>query len=127
MAVFLLTARHGAGYTPPPCTGIFADVPCPGLYKHADYIEQFYREGITAGCSTAPLGYCPDAIVTKREAAVFLLGSREPAGYLPPFVPVSFSMSPVQGKSNMPTTSKRSLVGVSTPAAAPATSAPSRL
>lgn len=29
MAVFLLKAMHGNGYQPPPCTGIFADVPCP--------------------------------------------------------------------------------------------------
>ena len=31
MAVFLLKARHGGSYAPPPCAGIFEDVPCPSL------------------------------------------------------------------------------------------------
>ncbi|MFY9550991.1 MAG: S8 family serine peptidase, partial [Thermoanaerobaculia bacterium] len=29
MAVFLLKAEHGSAYTPPVCTGVFADVACP--------------------------------------------------------------------------------------------------
>ena len=36
MAVFLLKARHGLCYTPPPCTGIFADVPCPSDVRALD-------------------------------------------------------------------------------------------
>jgi hypothetical protein len=28
MAVFLLKVKHGSSYVPPPCTGIFVDVPC---------------------------------------------------------------------------------------------------
>ena len=85
MAVFLLKAKHGVGYTPPSCTGtgIFADVSCPSGFA-VNFIEEFYREGITSGCGENPLRYCPDANVTKQEEAVFLLGSREPAGYVPP-------------------------------------------
>jgi hypothetical protein len=30
MAVFLLKIKHGAGYVPPPCAGIFDDVTCGG-------------------------------------------------------------------------------------------------
>ncbi|HTY41401.1 MAG TPA: choice-of-anchor tandem repeat GloVer-containing protein [Thermoanaerobaculia bacterium] len=48
MAVFLLKIEHGPAYAPPACTPFFGDVLCPSLF--ADWIEQFYAEGITAGC-----------------------------------------------------------------------------
>jgi S-layer homology domain len=78
MAVFLLAA---AGITPPACTppGIFSDVPCPGGF--ADWIEELYNLGITAGCNASPLQYCPDSPVTRAEMAVFLLAT---AGITPP-------------------------------------------
>jgi hypothetical protein len=31
MAVFLLKVKHGSNYVPPPCTGIFIDVPCAAV------------------------------------------------------------------------------------------------
>jgi uncharacterized repeat protein (TIGR03803 family) len=49
MAVFLLKIEHGGSYSPPACTPLFADVACPSLF--ADWIEQLFAEGITAGCS----------------------------------------------------------------------------
>jgi hypothetical protein len=49
MAVFLLKIEHGGVYTPPACTPFFGDVLCPSLF--ADWIEELYDEGITAGCS----------------------------------------------------------------------------
>jgi hypothetical protein len=49
MAVFLLKAKHGAGYLPPSCTGLFSDVACPSGFA-VDWIEQLYNEGITGGC-----------------------------------------------------------------------------
>ena len=69
MAVFLLKTRHGAGYVPPPCAGIFADVDCGGN-PFADWIEQLAAEQITAGCGHG--NYCPDASNTRGEMAVFL-------------------------------------------------------
>ena len=66
MAVFLLKTKHGSGYLPPPCTGVFADVSCPSLF--ADWIEQLAAEQITGGCgggNTVPTTptrgrkYCP--------------------------------------------------------------------
>ena len=57
MAVFLLRTEHGSNYTPPPATGIFADVPI--TFWAADWIEQLYQEGITSGCNQNPLSYCP--------------------------------------------------------------------
>ncbi|MCP6768680.1 S-layer homology domain-containing protein, partial [Klebsiella pneumoniae] len=49
MAVFLLKIEHGSNYAPPACTPTFADVACPSLF--ADWIQQLFAEGITAGCS----------------------------------------------------------------------------
>jgi hypothetical protein len=68
-AVFVIKAEHGNGYTPPPATGtLFGDVPADGFA--ADYIEQLAHEGITAGCGGGQ--FCPDASVTRGQAAVFL-------------------------------------------------------
>ncbi|MFZ5820640.1 MAG: S-layer homology domain-containing protein, partial [Chloroflexota bacterium] len=69
MAVFLLIAEHGTGYTPPPATGLFNDVPADNGF--AKWIEQLVAEGITGGCGGG--NFCPDAPVTREQMAVFLL------------------------------------------------------
>ena len=56
MAVFLLRAKHGAGYTPPAATGVFGDVDL--AYWAVAWIEQLAAEGITAGCGGG--NYCPE-------------------------------------------------------------------
>jgi ELWxxDGT repeat protein len=69
MAVFLLRARHGGSYVPPPATGTrFADV--PASYWAAPWIEQLAAEGITNGCDVGL--YCPGRTVARAEMAVFL-------------------------------------------------------
>jgi ELWxxDGT repeat protein len=69
MAIFLLRARHGAAYTPPPATGTrFTDV--PANFWAAAWIEQLAAEGITNGCDTNL--YCPNKTVGRAEMAVFL-------------------------------------------------------
>ena len=83
LARWLLLARYGNLYAPPPCTGIFVDVPCEGT-ANSDYIEELYNEGITAGCSADPLMYCPNDPVTRAQMAVFLLAAKEGVGYTPP-------------------------------------------
>ncbi len=84
MAVFLLKGEHGGLYTPPPCTGLFADVECmPTPAFAVDWIEQLFDEGITAGC--LPLGnYCPSSPVRRDEMAVFLLKSKYGSAHTPP-------------------------------------------
>jgi subtilisin-like proprotein convertase family protein len=82
MAVFLLRGIHGAAYTPPAPSGIFADVPVN--HPFAAWIEQLFAEGITSGCGTNPLRYCPDHGVTRGAMAIFLLRSKHGAGYQPP-------------------------------------------
>jgi len=56
---------------PPTATGIFADVP-PGYFA-IDWIEDLYARGITAGCGTNPLRYCPDQAVPREQMAAFLV------------------------------------------------------
>jgi hypothetical protein len=71
MAVFLLKAKYGAGYTPPPVgsgTG-FGDVP-PDYWAGA-FIKQLVAEAITAGCGSG--NYCPEQSVTRAQMAVFLV------------------------------------------------------
>jgi hypothetical protein len=70
MAVFLLRAKHGGGYQPPPATGtMFTDVPV--THTFGGWIEQLAREGITGGCGSTT--YCPEATITRGQMAVFLV------------------------------------------------------
>ncbi|MBI5293979.1 MAG: S-layer homology domain-containing protein [Chloroflexi bacterium] len=69
MAVFLLVAEHGTGYTPPAATGVFADVPASNGF--APWIEALAAEGITGGCGGG--NFCPKTIVTRAQMAVFLV------------------------------------------------------
>jgi len=70
MAVFLLRAEHGSGYTPPPATGtVFGDVTAGSQF--AAFIEQLAAEGITLGCGGG--NYCPETVVTRAQMALFLI------------------------------------------------------
>jgi hypothetical protein len=82
MAVFLLKAEFGSGYTPPPCTGlVFDDVPCTGD-TFDPWIEDLFAREITTGCGGA--NYCPGDAVTRAQMAVFLLKTELGAAYNPP-------------------------------------------
>ena len=81
MAVYLLKAKNGICYAPPPCTtGVFADVPCSSPF--ADWIEALAAEGITAGCGSG--NYCPASPVRRDQMAAFLLRSLSGPAYAPP-------------------------------------------
>jgi hypothetical protein len=80
MAAFLLKAEHGSAYTPPACTGVFADVPCPGPFT--DWVEQLAAEGVSGGCGGG--NYCPSQSVTRAQMAIFLLKTSEGESYAPP-------------------------------------------
>ena len=69
MAVFLVRAKHGAGFTPPTAPGIFGDVPVGSF--GANYIEQLVVDSITSGCGSG--NYCPSATVKRDSMAVFLV------------------------------------------------------
>jgi hypothetical protein len=72
MAAFLLKTLLGSTYVPPPCAGIFADVPCTPGTGFADWIEDLYNRQITGGCSESPLGYCPTSPNNRGQMAALL-------------------------------------------------------
>jgi hypothetical protein len=81
MAVFLLRAPEGGGFTPPPCAAApFPDVPCASPF--AAWVQELVGRGITAGCGGGL--YCPTAPVTREQMAVFLLKTLEGASFTPP-------------------------------------------
>jgi hypothetical protein len=94
MPLWLLLAKYGPHYKPPHGTGVlFSDVPAE--YLGADFIEQFYHLGITAGCGMNPLRYCPYTPVTRGQMALFLLRTLEGPGYTPPPATGIFSDVPI--------------------------------
>jgi hypothetical protein len=80
MAVFLLKSKNGLCYVPPPCTGVFPDVPCSSGF--APWIEALAAAGITGGCGGG--NYCPANVVTRQQMAVFLLKTKHGSSYVPP-------------------------------------------
>jgi hypothetical protein len=81
MAVFLLIAKNGSGYVPPPATGtVFLDVPASAFA--AAFIEALAAAQVTAGCGGG--NYCPADPVTRAQMSVFLLRTLEGPGYNPP-------------------------------------------
>ncbi len=78
MAVFLMKAKHGLCFVPPPCTTqVFTDVPCSSGF--APWINELVAEGITGGCGNGTT-YCPtDPVKTPadgRPAAAHARGRR---------------------------------------------------
>lgn len=69
---------------------IFADVPTihpfaleDGEPDFAPWIHALRAAGVTQGCGTVPLRYCPDGNVTRAQMAVFLLKAKHGGGYVP--------------------------------------------
>jgi hypothetical protein len=59
----------------------FGDVSISNPYL--SYIEILYINGYTGGCSTSPLLFCPDMIMNRAQAAVFMLRGNFGSGYIP--------------------------------------------
>ena len=60
----------------------FVDVPPD--YWAAAWIVRLYQAGITSGCETDPLRYCPEDPVTRAQMAVFLERGMQGSTYTPP-------------------------------------------
>ena len=80
MAGFILRAVHGPDFVPAPYAGAFADVQA-GDYN-ADYIQSFFDEGYTVGCGGG--NFCPNAVHTRAQTAVFILKGTHGTSYAPP-------------------------------------------
>ena len=82
LAVFLIRSVEDPGYTPPPATGVFADVPLSSPF--APWIEDLFNRGITSGCGVSPARFCPDDLVTRAQLAVLVLRVLAVPGFVPP-------------------------------------------
>ncbi len=85
-------------YTPPACSGIFLDVACPGGFA-VNWIEQFYHDGITAGCGGGD--YCPSNPVTRAEMAVFVEKTMRGTSNWPPHTVLAFHHPAAETNSNV--------------------------
>jgi hypothetical protein len=97
MAVFVLKAKEGPFFVPPPATGVFHDVPASDPF--APWIEELFHRGVVAGCN-APSGpnYCPNDPVLRQQMAVFLLRTLEGSAYAPPACAGDFDDVPCPGQ-----------------------------
>jgi hypothetical protein len=81
-AVFVERGVHGGGYFPEhPDQAVFEDVPLNEWF--AKWSHQLWEDGYTAGCSSAPLRFCPLAVHTRAEATVFFIRMMKGKDYLP--------------------------------------------
>ncbi len=83
MAVWLIRALTDAD-PPPVQESRFADIPAGRWW--AGHVELLAQLGITGGCRTEPLRYCPERPVTRAQMATFLtrafnLEPGQPAGF----------------------------------------------
>jgi CSLREA domain-containing protein len=76
----------GAYESGAPVTYISTFLDVPDNYWALTFIDRLYEAGITGGCSTTPLNYCPDTIITRDQMAVFLLRGIHNSSYSPPAV-----------------------------------------
>lgn len=68
MAVFLVRALGAEPVAAP--SGAFSDVPTTTYY--AGHVERILELGVTNGCATDPLRYCPFGAVSRGEMASFV-------------------------------------------------------
>ncbi|MFZ5880413.1 MAG: S-layer homology domain-containing protein [Chloroflexota bacterium] len=100
MAVFLLRAKNGPSYLPPPVgssTG-FTDVPINSPF--APWIKELAAQGITGGCGGT--NYCPKKTVTREQMAVFLLRTKFGQTFVPDPAVGVFADVPVEGNGFAP-------------------------
>jgi hypothetical protein len=82
-AVFIVRGVNGAEFIPPdPTEKIFDDVALTDWY--ANWTNQLWIDGYTAGCGTDPLIYCPLQEHTLAEGCVFYLRMKKGPDYEPP-------------------------------------------
>ncbi|HKI00774.1 MAG TPA: RHS repeat-associated core domain-containing protein [Thermoanaerobaculia bacterium] len=69
ISAFLLRAREGIAYLPPPaaCPTPWADVPCS--HWAAGWMAEASRRGVVTGCAS---GFCPDQPFTRAQMAGYL-------------------------------------------------------
>lgn len=82
-AVFLERSIHGVDEIPiEPETMIFADISMGEWYTK--WVEALWMDGLTAGCRTDPIRFCPLDEQNRAEGSVFSLRLLHGNGYVPP-------------------------------------------
>jgi hypothetical protein len=81
LAVFVLVARRGTGFVPPPCgaTPRFPDVPVTSPY--CPWIEELANLGVVNGCGNG--NFCPSGVVTREQMAIFMVRTQD-GTFVPP-------------------------------------------
>ena len=101
IAAFIIRARFASIPFSYPATQIFADVPPTDPFFN--YVQEMYALGITTGCSTNPLMYCPDWVLTRGQMAVFVVRGLLNL-LLPATTPILTSVSPNSAPAGTPVT-----------------------
>jgi hypothetical protein len=85
-AVFMLRGQFGTGYVPPaePWDTFADDWSLSDISWAEKWAEGMWAEGLTAGCQTDPLLYCPRRELPRVEASVFGLRMKHGITYTPP-------------------------------------------
>ncbi len=93
-------------------TALFTDVPVGSQFF--DYISLMYSSGITAGCSTSPMMYCPANDVTREQMAVFMVVSLDLALGTPlSYPPTAYFQDVASTSSYFPFVQKLAELGIS--------------
>jgi hypothetical protein len=82
-AVFILRGSFGASYVPPMPVHIFQDDWTKGPWAES-WAESMYNNGLTAGCLSNPLKFCPGDPIPREQAVIFALRMKYGKNYTPP-------------------------------------------
>jgi mannan endo-1,4-beta-mannosidase len=82
-AVFMLRGRFGSSFVPGPSTHVFKDDWAKGTWAEP-WADAMYTQGLSAGCSSSPLKYCPWEQMPREQAVIFALRMRYGTDYIPP-------------------------------------------
>jgi hypothetical protein len=82
-AVFILRGNFGNIFVPDPATHILHDDWTKGTWAEP-WAEAMYYKGLSAGCSSSPLKYCPWDQIPREQAVIFALRLKYGNDYTPP-------------------------------------------
>jgi regulation of enolase protein 1 (concanavalin A-like superfamily) len=82
-AAFLMRGTYGSAYDPAPSENLFEDDWSPGTWARP-WAEAMREAGMTAGCKTSPLLYCPWVPLPREQVVIFALRMKYGDSYKPP-------------------------------------------
>jgi hypothetical protein len=84
-AVFMLRGAKGSSYIPPAAPwNTFVNESWVGFEWAQPWAVGMYQEGLTTGCQTSPLKFCPENQLPRVEASIFGLKMKYGVNYTPP-------------------------------------------